>query len=114
VKARYSTWTRACSMALALILGLVLAAPPAMAAEPQPPSPTPARTSLAAAAAAKVEALDTAAAVQPALQEPPSDDTGSPSFFKTPKGIAVLLLFVGGTTAVIVSKSRDRVHSEIR
>jgi hypothetical protein len=75
--------------ALALAVGLAMAAPPALAG--QPPSMKPGKTPLAASAS-------------------------SPSFFKTPKGIAVLVLIAAGVGYTAYSAVHDRqpVKSPIR
>lgn len=105
---------------LAVIFTLSFSAAPLRAAEVgSAPPPETARHSLAAAAVAKVEALDpaeTAAAVAPATQEVAPSPAESPAFFKTGKGIAVLLLLAGGMTATLISTSndRDKVKSPVR
>lgn len=110
-------WTRSLTGALALLVGLMLTAPPAFAAEPQT-NQTQARPhaqqTLTAAATAKLADLDVAEAVVAAPQESESSADTAKSFFKTPKGVAALVLFVAGVSYTFYSKSHDRVHSPIR
>jgi hypothetical protein len=95
--------------ALAVLLSTAAVAPPTLAAEA---TAAPQQATLSATAAATVAALSSAelAATQDAA---PAADTPR-SFFKTRKGVVALLLFAGATTFTFVSKSRDRVKSQIR
>jgi hypothetical protein len=96
---------------LALVVGLTLVAPPAFAA----PLPAPART-LAAAATAKVEAMPVAT-LAPAAQATPAAATatqGGKPFFKSTKGIVVLVLMATAVSWAAVSRSQDAVHSPAR
>jgi hypothetical protein len=97
--------------ALALVLGLTLAAPTAFAAGPATAaSPRP----IAAAAAAKVEAIPAATLAQAAPPAPATTDAGGKAFFKTPKGVAALVLTVGVAAWLIQSRSSDKVSSPAR
>jgi hypothetical protein len=102
---RYPKMTRSLAGVLALIVGLTLVASPAFAA----PLQTPARP-LAAAAAAKVEAMPAATLAQ-AAQATPAAATGDKPFFKSTKGVLVLVLMATGITWAAVSRSQDAVHS---
>lgn len=108
---RYLNRARSLAGLLALIVGLTLVAPPAFAAAPAPAQP------LAAAAAAKVEAMPAAALAQAAQAKPAAApaETSKP-FFKTGKGIAVLVLIAGGVGYAAYSAVHDRkpVKSPIR
>jgi hypothetical protein len=90
---------------LVLIFGLTLVAPPAFAAPPLGPA-----RPLAAAAAAKVEAMPAAALAQ-AAQATPAAATGDKPFFKSTKGVLVLVLMATAVTWAAVSRSQDAVHS---
>ncbi len=67
---------------------------------------------LGASADARLARLDVKAL---ATQAPvPAGGTERKSFFKSGKGIAVILLFVGGTAWTIASAKDKRIHSPIR
>ncbi len=89
---------------LALVVGLTFLAPPAFAAAPVAPVGP-----LAAAAAAKVQAAPAAALAQAAQASPPAGN-GKP-FFKTTKGVVVLVLMATAISWAAVSRSNDAVHS---
>jgi hypothetical protein len=102
---------RLVAASLALVVGLTLVAPPAFAA----PLPAPARP-LAAAATAKVEAMPVAT-LAPAAQATPAAATatqGGKPFFKSTKGIVVLVLMATAVSWAAVSRSQDAVHSPAR
>lgn len=115
---RYLKHARFLAGALALVVGLTLVATPAFAAGPAPGP-------IAAAATAKVEAMPAEALAQaapatPAAKAAPAaptaPSTSSPSFFKTGKGIAVLVLVAAGVGYSGYSAVHDRkpVKSPIR
>jgi hypothetical protein len=93
---------------LALVVGLTFIAPPAFAAAP----PTPVGP-LAAAGAAKVQAAPAATLAQAAQASPPAGNGGKP-FFKTTKGVVVLVLMATAISWAAVSRSQDAVHSPAR
>lgn len=97
--------------ALAVLLSLATVAPPALAAESAPPQAGPA--SLRVRAAAHVAALDAAALAAAQDTAAPAAEE-SQSFFKSRKGVIGIVLFAAGVTITFVSKSRDRVKSQIR
>jgi hypothetical protein len=66
---------------------------------------------LAASAEARLAKLDTAVATQAAA---PAGASEHKSFFKSGKGVAVILLFVGGAAWTIASAHDKRIHSPIR
>jgi hypothetical protein len=88
----------------------VAAAAPAAAAGRQITAPQAAGPISASVAAA------VAAAPAPRLQEQqaPAPAADSPSFFRSPKGIAALVLFVGGVAFTLHSMDKDRIHSPVR
>jgi hypothetical protein len=107
---RYPKQARPLVGILALIVGLTLVAPPALAVQPQGPA-----RPLAAAATAKVEALPAAAVAQAAQAAPaPAASTGNKPFFKSTKGIVVLVLMATGLGWAAVSRNQDAVHSPAR
>ena len=98
---------RSLAASLALVVGLTFLAPPAFAAAPT----TPARP-LSAAAAAKVQAVPAAALAQAAQASPPA--SGGKPFFKSTKGVVVLVLMATAISWAAVSRSNDAVHSPAR
>jgi hypothetical protein len=98
---------RSLAAILALVVGLTFVAPPAFAAAP----PAPIRP-LASAAAAKVQAAPATALAQAAQASPPA--SGGKPFFKTTKGVVVLVLMATAISWAAVSRSQDAVHSPAR
>ena len=105
----HSQLARLLGGALALVVGLTLAAPPALAAE----TATVALVSgpIAAAAVAKVEAMP--AATQ-AAKATPATAPGSKRFFSGPKGVIAIVLMAGTLGYMAHSMSSDRVKSPAR
>jgi hypothetical protein len=104
--------SRLVAMGLALAV-LGLAATPAQAGTPVSPFPRKATSGpLTASAEARLARLDTSAVA--AQTATPAGGTEHKSFFKSGKGIAVILLFVGGTVWTIASAKDKRIHSPIR
>ena len=96
---------RSLAAILALVVGLTFLAPPAFAAAP----PAPVRP-LSAAAAATVQAAPASVLAQAGQAAAPATSGGKP-FFKSTKGVAVLVLMAGAVTWVAVSRSQDAIHS---
>ena len=108
---RYLSRVRPLSGALALVVGLTFAAPPAFAAEPVPePTPTPAPT-LAEAAEAAVEALPASTLAQAAEPAPNTNESLDKPFMKSKKGIAAVVLMVAGLGIMAYAMNNDRVKS---
>ena len=107
------------SMSRLVALGLALAvlglsATPAQAGTPASPFPRKATSGpLTASVEARLARLDTSAVATQAAAAPAAG-TEHKSFFKSGKGIAVILLFVGGTAWTIASAKDKRIHSPIR
>jgi hypothetical protein len=99
---------------LALAMAFTLSAPPASAADARLPK-APAKVSLAAATAAHLAVLRPAPR---AFQQEgaPAASTESRSFFRTPTGVAAVVLMVAGGAFTIykVGKDQDVVKSPIR
>jgi hypothetical protein len=105
-----SPWARGIAAALAVLMGLTFVAPPpAAAGTPE----APLKTTLATAVDAKVAATANHAVTAAPVQDTAGGGGGeSKPFFKTPAGIAALVLMAGATTWLIASrKSSDVVHS---
>ncbi len=100
---------RSVAAGLALSVALTVAAPPAFAAPPALAAPAQRPTTLAASAEARLAQADTAVALQ-APAPAPAEAAGKP-FFKTPKGVAAIVLLAAGLTMTFVSYSKDRVKS---
>jgi hypothetical protein len=103
------------SAALVLVLGLTFSAVPA-AAGPRPA--VPAKPTLAAAAAAKLAnaPASSRALAQAAPTPAPSTSEGGKGFFRTPAGVAAIVLMVAGTGWMVYSAYHDNdpVHSPFR
>ena len=92
---------RLLSGALALLVGVMLSAPPAFAAGAAKP--------LAAAAATKVAAIPSAALAQAA--QPAAQPAADKPFLKSGKGALALALLAGALGYTFYSFSHDRVKS---
>jgi hypothetical protein len=117
VTRRLTSWTRPLTGLLAVVVGLTLAAPPASAADAVAVTKAPAPSQLAATTAAKLATL--APAPSAFAQTAPAADpvsTDNRPFFKTPKGVAALVLMVAGAgyVAYRIPKDNEKVHSPIR
>ncbi len=110
---RYLKHARPLAGTVALIVGLTLVAPPAFAAGPAAvTTPRP----IVAAATAKVEAMPVAT-LAPAAQASPAAAAPAKAdkpFFKSTKGIVVLVLMATGIGWAAASRSQDAVHSPAR
>ncbi len=115
---RLMRWTSPVAGALALVMGLTYAAPPATTAAEAGKAPM-ARVSsrLSAATTAKLATLaPTPRAFAQAPSSPPSSGGESKSFFGTPAGVAAIVLMVAGVGFAVYSANHDRkpVKSPIR
>ena len=99
---RHWPLARLLAAALALLVGVTFAAPPAQAAGP-------ASGPISAAAAAKVAAMPSAQAAQAA--QPAAPATSQKPFIKTGKGALAFVLLAGALGLTIYSFSNDRVKS---
>ena len=100
-------WARPLALVVSVVVGLTLAAPPATSAD----STVAARSSkptIATTAAAKLAHIDTARAVRLTQQATASPAEGR-SFFRSPRGVAVLALMVVGIGYVVYSTQHDDV-----
>jgi hypothetical protein len=110
VKAQFRSWRPAARM---LALALVMAALPlpGLAEETNKPVPVPGlKASIARVAASGAVTLEQA---KPAAA-PDRAKLGSTSFFKSPAGIATILVVAIGTGFAIYSTKHDRIHSVVR
>ena len=107
------SWARPVAVLLAVLIAVAGGAPPA-AAETVKSYPAPTR--LSSTIAATVGSLKpTARAVVQATPDAGTSDSPR-SFFKTPTGVAALVLMVAGVAYVAYSipKANEKVHSPIR
>jgi hypothetical protein len=92
---------------------------PALAAEATVDAKPPARPAAAVAPApdlhgAVIKAVEREVAVRPSAgrrSQGGAPNAGSPSFFKSPAGIAVLAVFAAGVGYAIYSTQNDRINS---
>jgi hypothetical protein len=98
---------------VALGLTLALAPMPLAAAEPAPLAPPRVNLKAAVQKAAATTRLSTTAAPQ-AAQPAGTPDLQSPSFFKTPLGMAVIAVVGAGAAYAVYSTQHDRIHSTAR
>jgi hypothetical protein len=108
-------WSRRLAGLLALAVACTVSAPPVAAAD----APAgPGRSGLAAATAAKLATLKPATKAFAQTQAAP-ETTSAPDhrpFFKTPTGVAAIILMVAGAgyVAYRIPKDNEKVHSPIR
>jgi hypothetical protein len=111
-----SAWVRGFAALSTLMIALTFSAPPSDAADASKGAApkTAEKRSLSAAADAHVAAM----APPPALaQDPGAGATStSGSFFRSPKGVAAIVLMVAGAgyVAYKIPKDNEKVHSPIR
>ena len=106
--------SRLVALALTLAVGSLAAAPAHAGNAFSPTLPRKAPLGpLAASAEARVARLDTSAVATQAAAAPAASSEHK-SFFKSGKGIAVLVLFAAGTAWTIASAQDKRIHSPIR
>ena len=110
---RLTSWTRPLAGLLTLVVGLTFVAPPASAADAAPPAPS----RLAASTAARLATLAPSKhAFAQAAADPDPSSSDNRSFFKTPTGVAAIVLMVAGAAYVAyrIPKDNGKVHSPIR
>jgi len=115
VKRTSMSWTRPVSVLLAALI----AAGAPLSAAADPVKSYPAATRLSSSIAAKVGALSPSArALAQTAPAPDSSDTAESgrSFFRTPTGVAALVLMIAGAgyVAYSIPKDNEKVHSPIR
>ena len=107
LQVRFSQW-----VSRALVVALILTATPLPSFAGEPPAPAPPRPTLTALVqqAAAITPLAPARA-QAARTQGGKADLGSPTFFKKPAGIAVLVILAAGVGYALYSTQHDRLHS---
>jgi hypothetical protein len=108
-----SVWHRTGARTIALGVTLALATVPLAAAEAAPQTPPAVNLKAAVQKAASTERLSTTTSPQ-ASQPAGTPDLQSPSFFKTPLGLAVIAVVGAGSAYAIYSAQHDRIHSTAR
>ena len=100
-----------------LVLALIVAAVPLPCAAGQAGQPAPAqRPGIKASIQPAVHATAAARPAAPVKAQAGTDakaQLGSPSFFRTGPGMAVIAILVGGTAYALYSASHDRIHSTV-
>jgi len=109
---RQTSWTRPLAGALVLLLGLTLVTP-AVAGQKQA---APAKPTLAASARAQVAAMKVPSPARAQVAGSPSAPKSEKGFFKSPAGVAALVLMTAGTGYMVYSAFHDNnpVHSPFR
>ncbi|HEU0104737.1 MAG TPA: hypothetical protein VFT38_01105 [Vicinamibacteria bacterium] len=95
----------------------MLVAPPASAADVASPSKTPSQSGLAARTSARLATLaPSRRAFAQAAADPSASSPDTRSFFRTPTGVAAIVLMVAGAAFVAyrIPKDNQKVHSPIR
>jgi hypothetical protein len=110
---RRTAWARPLAGALVLLLGLTLVAPAVAASQKQV---APAKPTLAASARAQVAAMKVPPAARAQVGASPSAAKSEKGFFKSPAGVAALVLMTAGTGYMVYSAFHDNdpVHSPFR
>lgn len=116
MKRRPSVWHVTCARVVAVGVMIALAALPVAAAETSQPAT---RSVDLKAAIQKIAATERLASVSAApardLMQPGSaPNLESPSFFKTPLGLAVIAIVGAGSAYAVYSAKHDRIHSAAR
>jgi len=106
-------WRFPAARAMAVSLTLALVTVPLAAAEASPQPPPPVNWKAAVQKAAATEHLSTAQSRQ-APQAVGTPDLQSPSFFRTPLGLAVIAVVGAGSAYAVYSAQHDRIHSTAR
>jgi len=110
VRSSFRPWVRSLAATLVLLLGGAFVAPPAAADGVE----APAAARLSASVAVKLQTLQPPA--RAFVQGAPAASSEGRPFFRSPAGIAAIVLMVAGTGYVAYSASHDRkpVKSPIR
>jgi hypothetical protein len=116
VKGKPSVWRSTSARVIALGVVLVLTPLPAAAAETSPPTKPSIDFN---AAVLKFAATARPAPARHAGAQPPrsagrESAADSPSFFRTPLGVAVIAIVGAGTAYALYSANHDRIHSATR
>lgn len=114
---RRLSWTRPLAGLLTLVVGLTLVAPPVSAADVATPTKAPSQSRLTASTSARLATLaPSRRAFAQAATDPAASSTDTRSFFKTPTGVAAIVLMVAGAAYVAyrIPKDNQKVHSPIR
>ena len=99
--------------AMAVGMTLALATVPLAAADAAPQTPPTVNLKAAVQKAAATERLSTTTSPQ-AAQPAGTPDLQSPSFFKSPLGLAVIAVVGSGAAYAVYSAQHDRIHSTAR
>lgn len=114
MKGKPSLWRGRWARVIALGVAVALAPLPLAAADQNTPAAKPGIQASVQKAVSTVRLADPAKAPQRSQDQAGGPDLQSSSFFKTPAGIAVLVVMAAGTGYAIYSTSHDRVKSQVR
>lgn len=116
MKGRPSMWRITCARVVAVGVMLALAPLPVAAAETiQPATPSvDFKAAVQKIAATERLASIPAAAARDRAQSSSVPNLQSPSFFKTPLGLAVIAVVGAGSAYALYSAQHDRIHSTAR
>jgi hypothetical protein len=107
-------WRATCARTIALGVMLALSPLPAAAAEATASAPRSIDLAAAIKRFAASERLAQAAPATPPADAANRSDLQSPSFFRTPLGLAVIAVVGAGSAYAIYSAQHDRIHSQAR
>ena len=116
MKGRPSVWHVTCARVVAVGVMIALGPLPVAAAETNPPATPSVDFKAAVRKIAATERLASipAAPARDRTQSGTAPDLQSPSFFKTPLGLAVIAVVGGGAAYAVYSAQHDRIHSTAR
>jgi hypothetical protein len=109
-----AVWGATTARAIALGLTLALVPLPLAAAEAAPQAPPSIDLKAAVRKYAAPERLSQSAPAPAAAQQGNTPNLQSPSFFKTPLGLAVIAVVGAGSAYAVYSAQHDRIHSTTR
>lgn len=116
MKGRPSVWRVTCARVVAVGVMIALAALPVAAGETSQPA-TPSvdlKAAIQKIAATERLASIPAAPARALMQSGGAPNLESPSFFKTPLGVAVIAIVGAGSAYAVYSAKHDRIHSAAR
>ncbi len=116
MKGRLSVWRVTCARVVAVGVTIALAPLPIAAAETSQPAAPSVDLKAAVQKIAATERLASipAAPARDRMQSGSAPDLQSPSFFKTPLGLAVIAVVGAGSAYAVYSSQHDRIHSAAR
>ena len=114
MKDRRSVWRLTCARVVAAGMAIALAPLPLAAAEVNPSAPPSIDLQAAVRKVVATERLAPNTVAQAPAQAGSAPNLQSPSFFKTPLGLAVIAVVGAGSAYAVYSAQHDRIHSAAR